>query len=130
MKKFLKSLVAVMLVCLMAVSFTSCAAKPSKVGEKLEEAGYTVVVLEGDEASKEADGAEGVTAMVTATKAIVNYVSVVWFANEDDAKKTAEDAQKGLDAMGDLAAGMKVVRKGKIVISGTATAVEDAKKAL
>lgn len=42
MKKFLKSLVAVMLVCLMAVSFTSCGISddPAKVKENLTEAEY------------------------------------------------------------------------------------------
>ncbi len=51
MKKFLKSLVAVMLVCLMAVSFTACGGvskDPAKAKANLEKNGYAVVSLHND----------------------------------------------------------------------------------
>ncbi len=129
MKKLLKSLLAVMLISMMAISFVSCGAKPADVGAKLEEAGYTVVVAEGEDAAEEAD-AEGATAFVGAQKGLTSYVSIVWFDNADDAEKAEAEAKEALTAMGDLAAGFSVERKGKVVIAGTATAVEDAKKAL
>ena len=51
MKKFFKSLVAVMLVAMMAISFTSCGGvnkDPLKAAENLEANGYTVVSLHDD----------------------------------------------------------------------------------
>ena len=51
MKKFFKSLVAVMLVAMMAISFTSCGGvnkDPVKAAENLEANGYTVISLHDD----------------------------------------------------------------------------------
>ncbi|MBR2337182.1 MAG: hypothetical protein IKA61_04465 [Clostridia bacterium] len=123
MKKLLKSLLAVMLISMMAISFTSCAPKAEKVKENLEKAGYTVMLFEGDDA-EEYD--EGVTAVLTAVKGLdyKNSITIVWYANADDAKKAEEEAKEELKEMGDEGADYVVKRSGKCVWMGHKDAVK------
>ena len=124
MKKLLRSLLAVMLISMMAMSLASCGApKPEKVKKNLEKAGYTVMLVEGDEAKEEG---EGIVAMLTATKGVdfTDYVSVEWFADKEDAKKAEEDAKEAIEKMGDKGADYVVKRAGKCVWMGHKDAVK------
>ncbi len=144
MKKFFKSLVAVMLVAMMAISFTSCGVSkdPTKEKEKLEGKGYKVVLEQvdlGDLGDLIGDKTE---ANLVATKD-GESVTIQWFKEEADAKaaydklKEANDkAKENLKKMEDGEAkddAKKALdnyafgRSGKIVWFGTKTAVKDAK---
>ncbi len=144
MKKFLKSLVAVMLVCLMAVSFTSCGIPkdPAKVKANLEGEGYKVLLEQvdlGDIGDLLGDKTE---ANLTASKGD-EYITVTWYKDEADAKAAIEDFKKELEEakaelkdMEDGEAKDKLQkridnitsgRSGKMVWVGTKAAVKAAK---
>lgn len=130
MKKLLKSLLAVMLISMMAISLVSCGAKPAKVADKLKDAGYTVEVVEGDEAAEgeEELGIKGITAAVSGMNLEAqDTVTIIWFDSKDNAAD-AETVLKALVVM--MGEGYEVELDGKIVIYGTAQGVKDAKKAL
>ncbi len=140
MKKFFKSLVAVMLVAMMAISFTSCGVSkdPTKEKEKLEGKGYIVVLEQID-----LGGLDKTEANLVATKEGGETVTIKWYKEEADAKaaydklKVANDKDKeALKKMEDGDAkdvAKKALdnyafgRSGKIVWFGTKTAVKDAK---
>ena len=48
MKKLLRSLLAVMLIAMMAIAFTSCA-KPEKVEDKLKDMDYEVELIDDED---------------------------------------------------------------------------------
>ncbi len=124
MKKRIIAIVAIIaLVAMLGLVLVACNADSYK--SKLEKAGYTVVVLEGDEAEAEEEGVEWI---VTASKAgdgllgaiDREYVTVVKYANSADAKEAEQAAI-------DLAGEKNVHRVGTIVITGTEQGVKDAK---
>ena len=84
MKKFLKSLVAAMIVCLMAVSFTSCGISddPAKVKENLTEAEYVF-----DEA---------VVSAVVNVFATANWVISSWTKIEQAIFATSKDGEDSI----------------------------------
>ena len=68
MKKLLRSLLAVMLVAMMAIAFTSCA-KPDKVKDKLKDMDYEVELVDDEdelEEFAEMMDVDGITAVLTA----------------------------------------------------------------
>ncbi len=124
MKKRIIAIVAIIaLVAMLGLVLVACNADSYK--SKLEKAGYDVVVLEGDEAEAQEDG---VVWMVTASKGgdgllgVVDrdFVSVIKYANADDAKDAEQAAIEMLGEKG-------VYRVGTIVIAGTEQGVKDAK---
>lgn len=88
MKKFLKSLVAVMLVCLMAVSFTSCGVpqNPEKAKANLEKNGYSVIVGSPDDLGL--DGTKVETILI-ATKGLLSAdsVTIIYYKDAAAAKE-------------------------------------------
>ena len=126
MKKLLRSLLAVMLVAMMAIAFTSCA-KPDKVKDKLKDMDYEVELVDDEdelEEFAEMMDVDGITAIIEAWSEEdedAGYVTIIWFEKKAD----AEDA---LDAIEDLAklSDMDVASKGKIVVVGEGDVFDDA----
>lgn len=118
-KKVISIIAIVAIIAILGVVLVACNADSYQ--KKLEKAGYEVVVIEGDEADEEADA--DVEWIVTASKGLTEYVSVVKFKDTDDAKEFESNAVTGSGF------GMKVVceRSGKIVFYGTEQGVKDAK---
>lgn len=134
MKKFLKSLVAVMLVCLMAVSFTSCGISddPAKVKANLEKEGYKVLLADDAISTgviAEAYGlkAGDIVASLTATNGD-ETISIVFCGNGDAAKTVKDKMQEQIDKMDEEdKKDLKWGKSGKAVYMGTAAAVKAAK---
>lgn len=117
-KKVLSVIAVIALVVILGVCLVACNSSDYK--KKLEKAGYTVVVLEGDSANEKAESDSTIDWVVSAVK-MSGYVNVIKFANTDDAKAYENNAVTG----GTLK--LTCVRTGKIVIYGTEQAVKDAK---
>jgi len=118
MKKFLAlSLVVVMLL----VTLTACGGSIEDYKANLEEAGYEVEVVEGEDLEDVADDylEEGVVAMLQAQKGM-NMVVVI----ECESSSVAEDA---VDSMSAYAGIVTVEADGCFVLIGTADAVAAAK---
>ena len=147
MKKLLKSLLAVMLIAMMALSFTSCgvARTPEKAEKKLEKAGYTVETTD-DEATRtmvaEMYGlkAEDIEVLLTASKGD-EYVSIIYCTNAKAAKKIAKELKKEMKEAKEAAEKLsgtlkeeaekelkntKYGRSGKAVYTGTKAGVKAA----
>ena len=128
-----------MLVCLMAISFTSCgiSKNPEKVKEKLEKKEYTVILntLDLGDLSK-------CEATLTATNG-EDSIQIFWYKEAEDAKKAyneykeayekTEDEIKNMDD-GDAKDKAEETLKnsgygksGKVVWVGTKKAIKDAK---
>lgn len=120
-KKVISIIAIVAIIAILGVVLVACNADSYQ--KKLEKAGYEVIVLEGDEAKEEAESEGDIEWVVTASKGLTEYVTIVKFANTDDAKEAEENAITG------SAFGVTVVceRSGKIVFYGTEEAVKDAK---
>ena len=116
-KKVISIVAIIALVAILGVCLVACNA--DSYAKKLEKAGYEVVVAKGDET-----GEEGAEWMVTATKAEgllnINTVTIVKYANTDDAKEAEEAA---IAIFGESC----VYRSGKIVMAGTEQGIKDAK---
>lgn len=148
MKKLLRSLLAVMLIAMMAVSFTSCgvAKNPDKAEKKLDKAGYEVMVID-DEASlnyfaKMYDLEDGdIECIVRATKGDDEYVQIIYCANAKAAKAIYKEIKKEMkeykeeikDLEGDekkeakeALKDMKYGKSGKVVYSGSKKGVKAA----
>ena len=142
MKKLLRSLLAVMLVAMMAIAFTSCA-KPEKVEDKLKDMDYEVDLLDDeddiDEYLEEMElDLDGVTAIVEAWDEeddAVCSVTIFWFKKKADAEDAVETIEEYIDAMldelGDYVNELKdympeVASNGKIVVVGNGDVFDDA----
>lgn len=147
MKKLLKSLLAVMLIAMMALSFTSCGVSktPEKAEKKLEKAGYTVEITE-DEATRAMIAemydlkAEDIECVLYASKGDEN-VSIIYCANAKAAKKIHSELKKEMkeakEALEKLSGTLKEEaekelkkikygRSGKAVYQGTKAGVKAA----
>ncbi len=141
MKKLLRSLLAVMLISMMAVSLASCgiSSDPKKTKEKLEAEGYSVMLEQVNLGEALGDKTE---AYLVASNGEEN-VTITWYKNADDAKAAYEEleesykkAKKELKEMedGELKDALKKKldnvaygRSGKIVWFGTKAGVKAAK---
>lgn len=117
-KKVMAVVAVVALIAILGICLVACNAESYE--KKLEKKGYTVVTSEADEE----DGVK-IEWMVNGTKKgdgllKVDNVTIVKYANTDDAKDAESDAKKvlGEDC---------VYRIGKILIAGTEQGVKDAK---
>lgn len=126
MKKLMKSLLAVMLIVMMAVSFTSCGvpSDPAKATENLKKNEY--VVIAGEAKTFGLEEAK-VQAIVTASKVInpTDSVIIIYFKDAADAKEyhaKLKEADKG-ESKTDYVYG----RSGKAVYTGHKDAVKAAK---
>ena len=144
MKKLLKSLLAVMLISMMAISFVSCGvpSDPAKAKKNLEAEGYAVVLEQFDLGDLGAALGDKTEANLVATKG-EEIVTITWYKNADDAKaayekleETNKKAKEELKKMedGEAKDAAKAMldnaafgRSGKIVWSGTKAAVKAAK---
>ena len=150
MKKLLRSLLAVMLIAMMALSFTSCA-KPEKVEDKLKDMDYEVELYDDEDDIEEHmeemfEQAEyyGLDLDVETPVAIIDAydedyesnVTIYWFENKKDAQDAVEAIEEYLSALEDLFDEMgmsqyvdnlpEVASKGKIVVVGYGDAFDDA----
>ena len=125
MKKLLRSLLAVMLISMMAISLASCAAKPEKVEEKLKDKGYEVEMTDdADELEEFAEmlGLEGKVLAAVSALGEDSEVTILWFENKEDADTTVTLLKVAANAMGEY----KVAQNGKIVVFGLGDAYDDA----
>ncbi len=105
MKKLLKSLLAVMLIAMMAFSFTSCgvAKNPEKAEKKLKDAGYEVEVVDeelGLAMYVEAyDLEKGDIECVIDAQKDSDGVTIYYCANAKAAKKIYDALKKDFDEM-------------------------------
>lgn len=92
-KKFFRSLVAMMLVCLMAISFTSCgiSKNPEKVKEKLEKKDYSVILntLDLGDLSK-------CEATLTASNGDES-IQIFWYKEAEDAREAYEEYKEAYE---------------------------------
>ena len=127
MKKFFKSLVTLMLVCLMAVSFTSCGvpSDPAKAKANLEENKYVVVYLSDAitlTATELGFGLERGTLKASVTGTNGEEAISIYYCNDSaTAKKIKEklSENKGENVV--------VGKSGKVVWTGTKEAIKAAK---
>ena len=125
MKRFLCALLAVVMLCTMAVSMVSCFASidsMEKNCKKLKEDGEIAYYTVADEATLKFVSDKAVAAISAGSLDEKGYFSAVEFDKTADAKEYYEEAQKDLDEM--EAAGVDVSeyvlkRDGKIVITCT-----------
>ena len=124
MKKLLRSLLAVMLIAMMALSFTSCA-KPEKVEDKLKDMDYEVELIDDEDDIEdmfgEFDGVKSVIIAIAEDGKSSAYI--LWFETKADAKDAVEEFRsEGSPVSWDI------TRKAKIVIIGfgNGDAFEDA----
>ena len=125
MKKLLRSLLAVMLISMMAISLASCAAKPEKVEDKLKDKGYEVEMSDdADELDVIAEslGLEGKVLAVVAAMGEDSEATIMWFEKKDDADTAVTVLKVAANAMGEYG----VAQNGKIVVFGMGDAYDDA----
>ena len=116
MKKRIVAIVAIVaLIAIVAVCLTACNA--DSIAKKLENKGYEAAAMSADDISEEYGEDAEIKWGVFASKGL-DFVTVVKFANADDAKEAAEAAETF---------GMAVDRVGSIVYVGTEQGVKDAK---
>ena len=124
MKRFLCALLAVVMLCTMAVSMVSCFASidsMEKNCKKLKEDGEIVEYHVATEAELKMFG-EKVVAAISAIGKDELYFSAVEFEDKDSAVKYFEEAEKELKEMEDAGVNVEkyvLKRDGKIVISCT-----------
>ena len=141
MKKLFRSLIATMLISMMAISFVSCgiAKDPTKAKAKLEKKGYAVVLEQIDLGDVVGDKTE---ANLVATKG-TDTVTITWYKEAADAKAAYDALKASFDKAKDELAKMEdgeekdalkkelknaaYGRSGKIVWFGTKDAVKAAK---
>ena len=105
MKKLLKSLLAVMLIAMMAFSFASCgvAKTPEKAEKKLEKAGYEVEIIDDEDAlayyAERYDLEKGDIECILEAEKDSDYVLIIYCANRKAAKKIHDEYKKEFDEM-------------------------------
>ena len=140
MKKLLRSLLAVMLIAMMALSFTSCA-KPEKVEDKLKDMDYDVELYDDEDDLEDwADimdcgDLKAVLEVECEEEDCWCEATIFWFEKKDDAKDFVEEMEKYIkelkkemeewgDYMDDEIP--EVASKGKVVVFGYGDAFDDA----
>lgn len=118
MKKFLAITSVVVLAIVLATMLMACTPSVDSLTKKYEKEGYTVVELSADDADTDAE----VKYVFNATKGL-ETVTVVCFANGDDAKKYYEEAKEGIEKLGSVGEAMDVKKSGNAVAAGTKDAV-------
>ena len=138
MKKLLRSLLAVMLIAMMALSFTSCA-KPEKVEDKLKDMDYEVELIDDEDDLEEfADEMDcgDLTAVLAAwceEDDCECNVEIYWFKEKKDAQDFVEEMEKlikewkkEMQEWGEEYDLPEVATKGKIVVVGYGDVFDDA----
>ena len=136
MKKFFKSLVAIMLIAMMSISFTSCGMPndPTKTKANLEKEGYSVVYLSDAISLTTQEALFGVSrggliGVVTGTNSNGSEMVVVYYCKDSKVAKTVYDKIKAeydtadAEEKKDTAVG----KSGKVVWMGTKAAIKAAK---
>lgn len=118
MKKFLAITSVIVLAIVLATMLMACTPSLDSLSKKYDKEGYTVVELGADDADTDAE----VKYVFNATKGLEN-VTVVCFANGDDAKKYYEEAKEGIEKLGSVGEAMDVKKSGNAVAVGTKEAV-------
>ena len=131
----MKRIISAVLVCILMVgcvfALASCGGPnkdPKKAAEALEDAKYMVELEdEFEEDSK-------IEAMIEAfSEDGKNFVSIVYYADADDAKEAYDEAKENLDDMKELykelgiEADIEIGKSGKVVWMGTKDAIKAAK---
>lgn len=116
-KKVISIIAIVAIIAILGVVLVACNADSYQ--KKLEKAGYEVIAIEADE-DEEADVEWAVKGTKVEGLLDVDTVTVVKYANTDDAKEAEELA---IEIYGEDG----VYRTGKILIFGTEQGVKDAK---
>ena len=127
MKKLLRSLLAVMLIAMMAIAFTSCA-KPEKVEDKLKDMDYEVELIDDEDDLEdmfgELDGLKA--ALIAVAEDGKSQAYIYWFETKADAKDAVNELRS--EGFSEFSDSWRVTRKAKIVIIGfgNGDAFEDA----
>ena len=119
----MKKLLALILVLAMMLSFVSCTKKADFFEENLEDADYSVNVIDDEDDLEDYTEDYEVKYVVIGTKLLKGeYVMVVCFNKLSDAKDAVEDFEENYEDDD-----MVIERKGKIVVVATSDdAIDDA----
>lgn len=133
-KKAVLSVSIVLLLVIVVLACVACTPNSDNVKKKLEKNGYQVTVTEISSNAGDKYADMGATKVLSAYKgeAMEDYVYVVWFSDSEKLDKAYKDSKAQFDEMKkayeEMGMGkefdMKIVKKGKVLISGTATAVK------
>ena len=134
----MKRILSAILVCILMVgcvfALASCNPNkdPEKAKEALEDAGYTVVLVDDKEFLD-----EDMEANVTAYDKDGNYISITYYADKDAAKEAFEEAEDELDDVKEYIAeilnveaddlDLEIDKSGKMIWIGTKDAIKAAK---
>ena len=123
-KKVVLSVAVVLLIVMVAVMCVACTPNSDNLKKKLEKKDYVVKVSTSKaETSMFGDDAEKVL-MAGKKGSLSPDLTVIWFKDSKSADKAYKDAQNTLEKLGDAGKDMKVVKKGKAVVSGKKDAVK------
>lgn len=120
MKKFVAITAVVVLAVVLATMLMACTPSEDSLRKKYEKEGYTVASIGADEADTDAE----IKYAFIATKNIVETVTVICFANSDDAKKYYDEAKATIEKLGSIGNAMEAKKSGNAVAVGTAEAVK------
>ena len=133
-KKLVLSISVVLLLVLAVIACVACTPNADSVQKKLEGEGYEVEVIEVSSDSEDivisTYAQIGVTKVLRASKSEEEYLTILWFSDSDklnDAYKSAEEKIEELKEYAEEAGitfNVKLVKKGKAIIQGTADAVK------
>ncbi|MDE7070818.1 MAG: hypothetical protein K2O86_02450 [Clostridia bacterium] len=133
-KKLVLSISVVLLLVLAVIACVACTPNADSVQKKLEGEGYEVEVIEVSSDSEDivisTYAQIGVTKVLRASKSEDEYLTILWFSDSDkfnDAYKSAEEKieeLKGYAEEAGITFNVKLVKKGKAIIQGTADAVK------
>lgn len=119
-KKVMAIVAVIALVAILGVCLVACNAE--SISKKLEKAGYTCESYTGKDAQKEAKDDATIEWMVVGTKGLSEGVTVIKFANTDDAK----DFEKNAATFSIFGKTVVVKRIAGVVYYGTEQGVKDA----
>ncbi|MDE5654822.1 MAG: hypothetical protein K2I46_04355 [Clostridia bacterium] len=129
-KKLVLSISVVLLLVMVVVACVACTPNADKVEKKLKDKGYSVNV---EDISADGSGqyaSLGVTKVLSASKSEDDYVIVLWFKDSDKLNEAYEKAKAEFDewkqAYEEMGGefNMKLVKKGKAIVQGSANAVK------
>ncbi|MBO5654957.1 MAG: hypothetical protein J6S32_02870 [Clostridia bacterium] len=127
MSKRIISIVAIVaLVAVLGVCLVACGKNADTYADRLEKAGYTVVVATEEELAEIASQDAGIELEIkwgVSGEKGTDMVSVICFANKDQAEAYATI----VNAFGALMGGIKAETDGAILFMGTEQAIKDAK---
>ncbi len=133
-KKLVLSISIVLLLVLAVIACVACTPNADSAQKKLEGKGYEVEVIEVSSDSEDIITSTyaqmGVTKVLRASKSEEEFLTILWFSDSDklnDAYKKAEEEIEELKGYYEEAGktfNVKLVKKGKAIIQGTANAVK------